>query len=117
MSGDNDANCCLVISLPLKKLSTSGAVHRADLPFRGTHSSGMAHTLYALWLLCGMTGKKGRLMLKRLIQWMLPLVVLALIATYFVLSPMVSSHAAGPSSSPIHIVAPQFLLPEFYIRH
>ena len=33
-------------------------------------------------------------MLKRLIRWMLPLVVLALIATYFVVSPMMASHAA-----------------------
>jgi hypothetical protein len=99
MSGTDDGNFCLVISLPLKKLSISGAVHQAGLPFRGTHSSGMAHTLYALWLLCGMTGKEGRLMLKRLVRWMLPLLVLALIATYFVLSPMVSSHAAGPMAA------------------
>jgi len=80
------------------------------------------HILYALWLLCGMTGKEGRkegrLMLKRLIRWMLPLMVLALIATYFVLSPMVSSHAAGPSNSPIiHAIAPNYLIPNFFRRH
>jgi hypothetical protein len=56
-------------------------------------------------------------MLKRSIRWILPMVVLVLIATYFVLSPMVVSHAAGPGSSPIHMLAPQFLLPNFYIRH
>ncbi|HXX77360.1 MAG TPA: hypothetical protein VEI53_02635 [Ktedonobacteraceae bacterium] len=61
-------------------------------------------------------------MLKRLMRWMLPLVVLVLIATYFVLSPMVSSHAAGPSSSPIHcspihFVAPNYLIPEYFRRH
>ncbi|MGZ3624532.1 MAG: hypothetical protein ACXVB7_15700 [Ktedonobacteraceae bacterium] len=57
-------------------------------------------------------------MLKRLMRWMLPLVVLALIATYFVLSPMVSSHAAGPSNSPIiHAIAPNYLIPNFFRRH
>jgi|GEM_PF-1717449 len=117
MSGDDNGSCCLVISLSLKKFSTQCAVHRAGLPFRGTHSSGMAPTLYALWLLCGMTGKEGRLMLKRLIRWMLLLVVLALIATYFVVSPMIAIHAAGPSSSPIHIVSPQFLLPKLIWHH
>jgi Na+-translocating ferredoxin:NAD+ oxidoreductase RnfD subunit len=98
----------------VQKFSTSYAVHRAGLPFRGTHSSGMAHTLHALCLLGGMTGKDGRLMLKRFIRWILPLMVLVLIATYFVLSPMVAGHAAGPGSSPIHMVAPQFLLPEYF---
>jgi len=56
-------------------------------------------------------------MLKRLIRWMLLLVVLALIATYFVVSPMIAIHAAGPSSSPIHIVSPQFLLPKLIWHH
>jgi hypothetical protein len=56
-------------------------------------------------------------MLKRFIRWILPLMVLVLIAMYFVVSPMVLSHAAGPSRSSIHIVGPQLLLPDFYIRH
>jgi hypothetical protein len=77
----------------------------------------MVHTLYALWLLCGMTGKEGRLMLKRLMRWILLLMVLVLIAMYFVLSPMIAIHAAGPGSSPIHIVAPNYLLPEYFSHH
>ena len=105
----------------VQKLSTQGAVHWEGLPFRGTHSSGMAHTLHVLWLLCGMAGKEGRLMLKRFIRWILPLIVLALIATYIVISPLVAIHAAGPDSwatrsSPIHMVAPNYLLP-MYVRY
>jgi hypothetical protein len=42
--------------------------------------------------------------------------VLALIATYFVLSPVLASHAAGPAT-PHSITAPQFLLPDFFMRH
>jgi hypothetical protein len=38
-------------------------------------------------------------MLKRFIRWMLPLMVLALIAMYIVMSPMVSIHAAGPMAA------------------
>jgi hypothetical protein len=56
-------------------------------------------------------------MLKRFMRWILPLMVLVLIATYIVLSPMVVSHAAGPGSSPIHFVVPQFSLPEFFNYH
>ena len=54
-------------------------------------------------------------MLKRFIRWMLPLMVLVLIAMYFVVSPMVISHAAGPSRSSIHIVAPQLLITQTFI--
>ena len=53
-------------------------------------------------------------MLKRFIRWILPLMVLALIATYFVLSPMVASHAAEYHGSQIHITAPNYLLPEYF---
>ena len=42
------------------------------------------------------------------------MVLLVLIATYIVISPMVSIHAAGPGSSPIHIVAPNFFIPDFF---
>ncbi len=59
---------------------------------------------------------KGRLMLKRIIRWILPLVVLVVIATYFVLSPVLASHAAGPAT-PYHVTAPQFLFPDFFVRH
>ena len=38
-------------------------------------------------------------MLKQFIRWILPLVVIALIATYIVLSPMVATHAAGPMTA------------------
>jgi hypothetical protein len=55
----------------------------------------------------GMKRKEGRLMLKRFIRWILPLVVLVLIATYFVLSPVLATpHAAAPST-PFHITAPK----------
>ncbi len=56
-------------------------------------------------------------MLKRSVRWILPFVVLALIATYVVLSPVVASHAAGPGSSPIHFIAPHYLLPDLLWRH
>ncbi|HYT35707.1 MAG TPA: hypothetical protein VEL49_00920 [Ktedonobacteraceae bacterium] len=55
-------------------------------------------------------------MLKRIIRWILPLVVLVVIATYFVLSPVLASHAAGPAT-PYHVTAPQFLFPDFFVRH
>jgi hypothetical protein len=60
--------------------------------------------------------KEGKLMLRRFIQWILPLVVLVLIATYMVLSPLVQSHAAAPtmqSSAPTQqIVVPQDPTPD-----
>ncbi len=36
-------------------------------------------------------------MSKRYIRWILPFVVLVLIGTYFLVSPMLATHAAGPS--------------------
>jgi hypothetical protein len=45
-------------------------------------------------------------MLKRFMRWILPLVIVVLIATYFVLSPVVISHAAGPAITPSHITMP-----------
>ncbi len=56
-------------------------------------------------------------MFKRFIRWILPLVVLVVIATYFVLSPVLASHAAGPGGSPIHIIAPDYLTPYYLWRH
>jgi hypothetical protein len=51
-------------------------------------------------------------MLKRFIRWILPLMVLVLIATYIVLSPVLATtHAAGPGSSPIHITVPHYQIP------
>jgi hypothetical protein len=53
-------------------------------------------------------------MFKRCIRWILPLVVLVLIAMYFVLSPVLATtHAAGPAT-PSHITAPQLLLPDIF---
>ena len=57
-------------------------------------------------------------MVKRCIRWILPLVVLVLIAMYFVLSPVLATtHAAGPGSSPIHITAPDDSTPNMRWRH
>jgi hypothetical protein len=41
-------------------------------------------------------GKEGRLMYKKFIRWILPVLVLLLVATYLVLSAVVSAHAAAP---------------------
>jgi hypothetical protein len=46
-------------------------------------------------------------MFKRFMKWILPLLVLVLIATYFVLTPMVASHAAGPMTAS-HITTSHF---------
>ena len=54
-------------------------------------------------------------MLKRCIRWILPLMVLVLIATYFVLSPMVASYAAGPMTAS-HITAPHAQMPNMRWR-
>jgi hypothetical protein len=62
-----------------------------------------------------MKRKEGRLMLKRIIRWTLPLMVLVLIAAYFVLSPVLAGHAAG-YVTPSHITAPQFLFPDMFSR-
>jgi hypothetical protein len=61
-------------------------------------------------------------MLKRFIRWILPLMVLVLIAAYLVISPLVATHAAGPASSathssPIYMVAPNYLLPKYFSHH
>ncbi|HEX6108349.1 MAG TPA: hypothetical protein VFZ02_02965 [Ktedonobacteraceae bacterium] len=58
-------------------------------------------------------------MLKRFIRWILPLMVLVLIAAYFVLSPMVASYAAGPNVQGTHTATPHvyFMKPDFFIRH
>jgi hypothetical protein len=50
-------------------------------------------------------------MFKRFIRWILPLVVLALIGMFFVLSPMLAIHAAGPVT-PSHIIVPHILAPD-----
>jgi Na+-translocating ferredoxin:NAD+ oxidoreductase RnfD subunit len=56
-------------------------------------------------------------MFKRFMRWILPLVVLVVIAMYFVLSPVLASHAATPNVPATHVIAPQFLLPNFFSRH
>jgi hypothetical protein len=69
----------------------------------------------ALYMPNRMKRKEGRLMLKRFIRWILPLMVLVVIATYFVLSPMVASYAAGPMTAS-HITAPHAQMPNMRWR-
>jgi hypothetical protein len=73
----------------------------------------------ALYMPNRMKRKEGRLMLKRFIRWLLPLMVLVLIATYIVLSPVLASYAAGPNVQATHTAPPHiyFLEPDFFIRH
>jgi hypothetical protein len=101
-----------VVSLAVQSFPAQHTVLCRDLPSGGTRSSGAAQTLNALYAPKGLKRKEERLMFNRCIRWILPLVVLVLIAMYFVLSPMVASRAAGPSSPPIHITAPHFLTPD-----
>ena len=82
---------------------------------RGARSFGAAQTLNALYMPNRMKRKEGRLMLKRFIRWILPLMVLVLIATYFVLSPMVASYAAGPITAS-HITVPHAQMPNMRWR-
>jgi hypothetical protein len=64
-------------------------------------------------VLNGLKQKKGRLMFKRFIRWILPLVVLVLIAMYFVLSPVLATHATPPTT-PSHITAPHVPAPDAF---
>jgi hypothetical protein len=107
--------CDLTISLPTKA-SRNNTLFSLGLSRKGGgRSFGAAQTLNALHVLKCMKRKEERLMLKRFIRWILPLMVLVLIATYFVLSPMVAGHAAG-HVTPSHITAPQFLFPDMFSR-
>src|SRR5260370_42297333 len=45
-----------------------------------------------------LSGKEGKLMVKRYIRWILPLVAIVLIGAYFLVSPLVAAHAAGLSA-------------------
>jgi len=90
----------------------SVGISRLEVPV--AHSSGAVQTLNALYVPKGLKRKEERLKFKRCIRWILPLLVLVLIATYFVLSPVLASHAAGPGSSPIHIIAPHYLTPNYF---
>ncbi len=58
-------------------------------------------------------------MIKRYIRWILPLVAIVLISAYFLVSPMVATHAAGPSApaAPSQITAPHGMTPDFFYRH
>jgi hypothetical protein len=58
-------------------------------------------------------------MVKRYIRWILPLVVIVLISAYFLVSPMVATHAAGSAASaaPSQITTPRGMTPEMYWHH
>jgi len=62
------------------------------------------------------SGKEGTLMIKRYIRWILPLVVIVLIGVYFLVSPMVATHAAGSAApaAPSQITAPHGVTPDIY---
>ena len=64
------------------------------------------------------SGKKGRLMIKRYIRWILPLVVIVLIGVYFLVSPMVATHAAGSAApaAPSQITTPHGQTPDMFWR-
>lgn len=53
-------------------------------------------------------------MSKRYIRWILPFVVLVLIGTYFLVSPMLATHATGASVPGTHhqIIVPHGLTPD-----
>ncbi len=54
-------------------------------------------------------------MLKKMLRWLLPLIVLTLIAAYFVIAPALSSHAASaPSPSHSTSTPASGPKPEFY---
>jgi hypothetical protein len=55
-------------------------------------------------------------MIKRYIRWILPLVVIVLISAYFLVSPMVATHAAGPVA-PSQITAPHGMTPDWFWHH
>ena len=54
-------------------------------------------------------------MLKRFIRWILPLMVLVLIATYFVMSPMVAIHAAEYHGSPNSYSSAELLITRVFL--
>jgi len=57
-------------------------------------------------------------MIKRYIRWILPLVVIVLIGAYFLVSPMVATHAAGSAApaAPSQITTPNGPTPDFFWR-
>jgi hypothetical protein len=114
--GNHGSMYCLMVPLANKKILDVTRCSLQGSPVRGARSFGAAQTLNALYMPNRMKRKEGRLMLKRFIRWILPLMVLVLIATYFVLSPVLASHAAGPGSSPIHLIAPDYFIPD-YVSH
>lgn len=59
--------------------------------------------------------KEGKSMFKRFIRWILPLLVLLLIATYLLVSPVLATHAASVAPAPI--TAPQSWKPGIFWRN
>lgn len=58
-------------------------------------------------------------MIKRYIRWILPLVVIVLIGAYFLVSPMVATHAAGTDApaAPSQITTPPGMTPDWQWHH
>jgi hypothetical protein len=117
--GNHGSMCCLMVPLAYRKFLDVTRCSLQGSPVRGARSLGAAQTLNALYVLKCMKRKEERLMFKRFIRWILPLMVLVLIATYFVLSPIVASYTAGPNVQTTHTATPHiyFLEPDFFIRH
>lgn len=117
--GNHGSMYCLMVPLANKKILDVTRCSLQGSPVRDARSFGAAQTLNALYMPNRMKRKEGRLMLKRFIRWILPLMVLVLIATYFVLSPVLASYAAGPNVQATHTATPHvyFLEPDFFIRH
>lgn len=109
--------CCFMVSLTDLLLLDTAYCSLLGFPLWGCPFIQSAHTLNALNVPHGMKWKEGRLMLKRCLRWILPMVVLVLIAMYFVLSPVVASHAAGPAITPSHITMPHGPDFDFFWRH
>lgn len=57
--------------------------------------------------------ERGTIMLKHTLRWILPLVVIAVVALFIILSPVVATHAAAPA---IHHITSHGMNPNFYWR-
>lgn len=92
------------------------ALTRYSMTHNRTNMRMSVHTIYLLYSLVGshtsrihavprnayLHGKETR-MLKNIIRWLLPLLVLTLIAAYLIIGPLFSAHAA---SVPSHVTHP-----------
>jgi len=60
------------------------------------------------------TRKEEHLMFNKTLRWILPFLVIALIAVYLVLSPALSTHAAAPQLQQHHSVTPKVIPLRFW---